>query len=286
VREQQPRGTRAYDADLNAHFDLAAGLEQRVILKKQHAPILSSRGKEDIVRKLKAALLVGLLAASPAWAQQIDQLQNIIQGEFRLLSEDLGAALGYHAQIPAEPLGITGFDLGVGVTAAKLENVAILQRVTSDNVDATLYVPTIRAHKGLPAGFDIGLMYASIPGSNIRYTGGELRYAILKGGAASPALGVRASFTKLSGVDQLSMDTRGLDVSISKGFAFITPYAGLGRVWIESDPHGTAGLRKEEFSLNKAFVGVGMNFALLNLNLEADKTGDVSSYSLKLGLRF
>jgi hypothetical protein len=103
---------------------------------------------------------------------------------------------------------------------------------------------------------------------------------------ASPALGVRASFTKLSGVDQLSMDTRGVDISISKGFAFITPYAGLGRVWVESDPHGTAGLRKEEFSLDKAFVGVGMNFALLNLNLEADKTGNVSSYSLKLGLRF
>jgi len=82
------------------------------------------------------------------------------------------------------------------------------------------------------------------------------------------------------------MDTRGLDVSISKGFAFVTPYAGLGRVWVESDPHGTAGLRAEKFSLTKAFVGVGMNFALLNLNLEADKTGELTSYSLKLGLRF
>jgi hypothetical protein len=238
------------------------------------------------LRTLNIALLAGLVSATPAWAQQIDQLQNIVQGEFRLLSEDLGAALGYHAQIPAEPLGITGFDLGVGVTAAKLENVAILQRVSSDSVDATLYVPTLRAHKGLPAGFDIGLMYASIPGSNIRYTGGELRYAILKGGVASPALGVRGSFTKLSGVDQLAMSTRGLDVSISKGIGFITPYAGLGRVWVESDPHGTAGLRKEEFSLSKAFAGVGMNFALLNLNLQADKTGDVTSYSLKLGWRF
>lgn len=238
------------------------------------------------MRNLKLALLAALLAASPAWAQEIDRLQVINQAEFRLLSGDLGAAFSYHAQIPAEPLGITGFDLGVGVTAAKLENVAILQRVSSDNVDATLYVPTIRAHKGLPAGFDIGLTYASIPGSNIRYTGGELRYAILKGGVASPALGIRGSFTRLGGVDQLALSTRGLDVSISKGFAFITPYAGLGRVWVESDPHGTAGLRKEEFSLSKAFVGVGMNFALLNLNLQGDKTGGVTSYSLKLGLRF
>ena len=238
------------------------------------------------MRYFRFSLFSVVLAASPAWAQEIDQLQNIVQGEFRLLSEDLGAALSYHAQIPAEPLGVTGFDLGVGVTATKMQHAAILQRVTSDDADATIYVPTLRLHKGLPAGFDIGLTYASIPGSNITYTGGELRYAILQGGTASPALAVRGSLTKLSGVDQLSLDTRGVDVSISKGFAFLTPYAGIGRVWVESDPRGTAGLRPEKFSLIKAFVGIGMNFAVLNVNLQADRTGDASSYSLKLGWRF
>lgn len=238
------------------------------------------------MRHCKLALLCGVLAASPAWAQKIDRLQTVNQGEFRLLSEDLGAALSFHAQIPTEALGITGFDLGAGLTATKMQNAALLQRVTSDDADATLYVPTLRLHKGLPAGFDIGLTYASVPGSNIRYTGGELRYAILQGGAASPAIGLRGSLTKLSGVDQLAFSTRGIDVSISKGFAFLTPYAGLGRVWVESDPRGTAGLQTEKFSLRKAFVGVGMNFALVNLNLEADKTGDATSTSLKLGWRF
>ncbi len=255
-------------------------------LQDWHRHILSPSNEENFVHNLKPALVAALLAASPAWAQQIDQLQNIVQGEFRLLSEDLGAALSYHAQVPSEPLGVAGFDLGVGVTAAKLGRVALLERVTSDTVEATLYIPTLRAHKGLPFGFDLGLMYASVPGSNIAYTGGELRYAILRGGIASPAIGVRGSFTKLSGVNQLALSTRGLDVSISKGFAFFTPYAGFGRVWIYSDPKGTAGLRSEEFSLNKGFAGVGMKFALFNLNLEGDKTGDVTAYSLKLGLRF
>jgi hypothetical protein len=238
------------------------------------------------VRPISVALFSGILAASPAWAQEIDQLQNLAQAQFRLLSEDLGAALSYHAQIPAEPLGITGFDIGVGVTATRMQNAAVLQDATSDDADTTLYVPTIRVHKGLPAGFDIGLTYAAIPGSNIRYTGGELRYAILEGGTASPALAVRGSLTRLSGVDQLAFDTRGIDVSISKGLGFLTPYAGIGRVWIESDPRGTGGLQKEEFSLTKVFVGIGMNFAVLNLNVQADRTGDASSYSLKLGWRF
>lgn len=234
---------------------------------------------------LRFAMLAPLLAASPAWAQEIDRLQQAAQAEFRLLSEDLGAALGYHAQIPAEPLGLTGFDIGVGVTATRLEHSQIWEEVTSDDTDATLYVPTLRLHKGLPAGFDIGLTYASIPGSNIRYTGGELRYAILEGGVASPAIAVRGSLTKLSGVDQLSFETKGLDISVSKGFAFLTPYAGVGRVWVESTPH-VSPLQKEKFSLTKVFVGLGMNFAVLNLNLQADRTGDASSYSFKLGWRF
>lgn len=237
------------------------------------------------MRLLRVCLLGGLIAASPAWAQDIDQLQAAAQAEFRLLSEDLGAALSYHAQMPAEPLGLAGFDIGVGVTATRLEHSGIWQKVTSDDAELTLYVPTLRLHKGLPAGFDIGFTYASIPGSNIRYTGGELRYAILEGGTASPAIAVRGSLTRLSGVDQLGFETRGIDVSISKGLAIFTPYAGIGRVWIESTPH-VLSLQKEKFSLTKVFVGVGMNFAVLNLNLQADKTGDATSYSLKLGWRF
>ncbi len=238
------------------------------------------------MRSLIVVPLSALLAAAPAAAQEIDRLQNLVQAEFRLLSEDLGAALSYHAQIPAEPLGITGFDFGVGVTATRFENAALLQRATSDDAETTLYVPTLRLHKGLPAGFDVGLTYASVPGSNIRYTGGELRYAIWQGGVASPALAVRGSLTKLSGVDQLAFDTRGVDISISKGFGFLTPYAGIGRVWVESDPRGTAGLRPEEFSLTKAFVGFGVNFAVLNINFQVDKTGEATSSSLKLGWRF
>jgi hypothetical protein len=235
--------------------------------------------------KLKLGFLAALAFAMPAFGQDINRIQILSQEEFRLLSEDLGGALSYKAQTPTEPLGLTGFDIGIGLTAAKLKNTAVFQRATSDNVD-TLPVPTIRAHKGLPLGIDVGLMYAAIPGSNIKYTGGELRWAFVPGNTVLPAVGVRGSFTKVSGVEQLDFNTRGLDFSLSKGFAFFTPYAGLGRVWVESDPKGNGGLSREEFTLPKRFIGVGMNFALLNLNLEADRTGDVTGYSIKAGLRF
>ena len=237
------------------------------------------------MKRLVAAAL-GLSCAAPLFAQQVDQLQVIDQAEFRLLSEDLGGALAYRAQTPTAPLGTTGFDIGVGLTLARIRNAGILERVTSDSASETIPVPSLRIHKGLPLGFDVGLIYAAIPGSNLEYIGGELRYALVLGGVAAPAIGVRGNLTKLRGVDQLEVDTRGLDISISKGFAVLTPYAGVGRVWVESEPRGVPGLAKEEFELDQVFLGVGFKLALFNINLEADRTGDVEGFSVKAGLRF
>ncbi|MDQ5848164.1 MAG: hypothetical protein M3544_04255 [Pseudomonadota bacterium] len=226
-----------------------------------------------------------LAAAPTARAQDIDRLQNLAQQEFRLLSEDLGGALSYKPQTPTTPLGITGFDIGIAVTAAKIKNTAAFESATSDSIDATIPIPTLRLHKGLPLNFDVGVMYAAIPGSNISYYGGELRWAFVPGNLALPAIGLRGSLTKLNGVDQLDFDTKGLDVSISKGFGVVTPYAGVGRVWVESKPN-TSNLRSEEFTLDKIFAGIGIKLGAFNLNLEADKTGDVNALSVKTGIRF
>ncbi|MSQ21126.1 MAG: hypothetical protein EXR39_16655 [Betaproteobacteria bacterium] len=229
-----------------------------------------------------------LFASLPAWAQKVDQMQNLAQQEFRSLSEDLGAVLSYRPQTPTTPLGLTGFDIGVGVTAAKIKHQDLLERATSDSASSTVLVPTIRVHKGLPLGIDVGAIYAKIPGSNINYSGAELRYALLQGNLAMPAIGLRGSYTRLGGVDQLRVDTYDADLSISKGFAIATPYAGIGHVWVKSDPRGTAAaaLRSESFEMNKFFVGIGLNFGLFNLNFEADRTGDVTGFGGKVSLRF
>lgn len=228
-----------------------------------------------------AAIFATSLTSVPATAQDLT-LQGIIttQTQFRALSDDLGAALSYKAQTPAEPLGITGFDVGIAATSTKLGNAS---QAALEN-KSSLIIPTVRAHKGLPLGFDIGAAYAAADG--IRYVGGELRYALLDGGTLTPAIGLRGSMTRLTGVDELDFDTKGVDLSISKGFAFITPYAGIGRVWVSSTPKPGLALATEDFSLDKYYVGVGLNVLLMNLNLEADKTGEATSYSAKLGIRF
>lgn len=242
------------------------------------------------MRSLLAFATLGLALAVPAAhaARDIDQIQNLNQGEFRLMSEDLGAALSYKALIPAEPLGTAGFDLGIEVTATRLVSDSVLAKaMTSNDSPKTLFVPKVHIHKGLPFGFDIGLMGATVPNSNISLWGAELRYAILKGGTASPAIGVRASYSQLLGVDQLDLSTTGVDVSLSKGFAFVTPYIGGGVVWVRSTPNlPIPVLGSEEFSYGKYFVGLNMNFAVINILFEADRTGEATSYGLKFGWRF
>ncbi|MCR4304722.1 MAG: hypothetical protein NUV63_10950 [Gallionella sp.] len=225
--------------------------------------------------------------AQPVWAAEINTLDALVQPEFKLFSEDMGAALSYKAVIPAEPLGITGFDLGLEVTSTEMKSSALWSKATGGgSALSSLIVPKLHVHKGLPLNIDVGAFYSAVPTTNIKLYGGELRYAILEGGVALPAVAIRGSVSKLTGVDQLSFGAKGLDISISKGFAMFTPYAGVGRVWVDSTPLATTGLTKETFQLGKVFVGGNLNFGLMNLALEYDKTGSAQSYSAKLGFRF
>ncbi|HLQ26542.1 MAG TPA: hypothetical protein VK138_11785 [Acidiferrobacterales bacterium] len=217
----------------------------------------------------------------------INTLQNVAQANFKLLSEDLSSTLSYKAVIPATPLGITGFDLGVEASGTKLQHPEVWQQATnSTSAPSTIVVPKIYLHKGLPLDFDVGAFYTSVPTSNIKLVGFEVRYALVTGGVATPAVGLRGTYTKLSGVDQLALNTMGIELLVSKGFAFVTPYLGVGHIKTNSDPQGIPTLQNETINQNKTFAGINMNFGLVNLALEGDKTGGAASYSLKFGFRF
>lgn len=237
--------------------------------------------------KNKLALLCALgCFTQPALAANISTLGILTQSEFKAFSEDLGSALSYKAITPPTPLGVTGFDLGLEVTSTQIQSKSIWTKATNNSsAPSSIIVPKLHVFKGLPLGIDIGAFYSAIPTTNIKLVGAELRYAILEGSAALPAVGIRGAMTKLSGVEQLSFGTKSLDISISKGFLMFTPYAGVGTVKTDSTPNGV-GLAKESFSQSKLFVGGNFNFGLVNLALEYDKTGTAKSYGAKMGFRF
>jgi hypothetical protein len=74
--------------------------------------------KGEDVRVLMLALIAGL--AAPAWAQEIDSIQLLSQGEFRLLSEDLGGVgiklVLFNFNLEADKTGdVTGYSAKVGL---------------------------------------------------------------------------------------------------------------------------------------------------------------------------
>lgn len=239
------------------------------------------------MKKLFPLLCLVAGFSSAASAADITTMQNLAQAEFRLLSEDLGSALSYKPVAPAEPLGWSGFDLGLEVTSTDISKSSAALAKASGNSSpiSTLIIPKLHVAKGLPFGIDVAAFVSAIPSTNIKLAGGELRYAIMSGGVVLPAVAVRGAITRLSGVDQLSFDTKSLDLSISKGFLMFTPYAGIGQVWVNSTAN-VANLSNESFTQGKLFVGANLNLGLVNFALEGDRTGGTASYSLKAGFRW
>jgi hypothetical protein len=224
-----------------------------------------------------------------AWAGGNDiELSAMLQGQFENLSKELGLTLSYIPMAPAEPLGVLGFDVGIEGTFAKIDSGAAYwtAAVSDGNPPDYLPIPKLHVQKGLPFGFDVGAILAKAPGSNISLVGGELKWAILKGSMVSPAVAVRGSYTQLLGVDDLDLQTFGLDTSVSKGFGPLTPYGGIGLVKIKASENSPiVTLQDVDASETKFFLGAKLSILLINLVAEAD-FAKIPLYSLRLNVGF
>lgn len=235
--------------------------------------------------KLRGLLSLSLLAFSlPSIAStNFNSLGTLSSSEFSALAKDFTAAASYKAVQPGEPLGLTGFDMGFEMTGTQLKSDAVWKKAGADI--SILPLPKLHLTKGLPADIDVGISLSAVPNSNIKLIGGELRYAIVTGNVALPAISVRATYTQLSGVDQLELNTKGLELTASKGFLNFTPYIGLGHVWGDVTAN-VGGLGSASVSEEKYFGGLNLNLGLINYALEADRTGKNFSVSGKVGFRF
>jgi len=236
-------------------------------------------------------ILIFLLAfSSPVMAgTDISLPSAFLQSDFDNLSRQVGLAISYTPLAPAAPLGLLGFDVGVEATVVHID---AKKQYWIDAVGkkppSYILFPKVHAQKGLPLGFDVGVTYAKAPGSNIGLVGGELKWAIFKGTLVTPAIAIRGDYTKLVGVNDLDLNVYGADLSISKGFAFITPYAGIGEVWISSQEKSdliTPNLKKTNLNEAKGFLGVKLSFFVISFVAEADFS-KVPSYNGRLNLSF
>ena len=242
------------------------------------------------VRSLIAGLALSAMASS-SWAigninANLLNSQTIVDS----ITEDLGAALSYKAVTPAEPLGLIGFDIGFEVTGTKLAGIETWGSAIGSTDLGLLPLPKLHIHKGLPMGMDLGFVYSKVPSTDIAYAGGEFRYSFISGNLALPAIAVRGTYTTLLGVDEVELTTKGLELTVSKGFLMLTPYAGIGQIWANSSVDTVVATVpasiSSDVSMFKWFVGLNLNLGLMNLVYETDMTGESQSHSIKMGFRF
>lgn len=232
-----------------------------------------------------AGIIFSALLPASVQADSFDSLEVLSQANFLRLSENIAAAIHYKGVGPAEPLGLIGFDLGIELSSTEIDTTVFNEASSGDFETSEMLIPRIHVNKGLPFGLDVGAALSALPGTDIKVLSGELRYALSSGGALTPAVGIRASHAILEGMSEIDMTSSALEVTASKGFVMLTPYAGAGIVKSTVTPNNLAALTKASFDQKKMFVGVTINLGVA-LTLEVDQTGDFRTYSAKVGFRF
>ncbi len=211
-----------------------------------------------------AKFIIAILLATASFVQasDIEFTDAISQNGFEEFTKEFGNALLFNPMAPAESLGILGFDVSLETVVTDIsDDQEFWINLVSDN-DPYAYLPIPRLHvqKGLPFNIDVGAMYVSVPSTNITLWGLEAKYAILEGTTLTPALSVRASYTSLSGVDDVSLDTQALDVLVSKGFLMFTPYAGVSIFRVNSSEHSDI-VELEDVNVTGYRALAGMQFS-------------------------
>ena len=224
-----------------------------------------------------------------AGKNNIDYLNFSSQSQFKDFSSDLSGALGYKTLRPAEPLGLTGFDIGISANVSQLKHKQM--GAVSNNANSSMDGVTLHLAKGMPLGLDIGVDYTTFPNSNLSTWSTNLNWAILEGSTVSPALGINGHYTQSNGISALDYKSYGLDFGVSKGLANLTPYASVGMIQSEVNPRENnrvsgVTLKKVNSTLAKLAVGVNINLAFMDVLVAYNQIGDVPTYSIKAGYRF
>lgn len=242
---------------------------------------------------MKKILLAGavFVASSAAMAADtIDLTGGSLAGDpnpqatFRTIVGDMGGAFNYKALNPAEPQGLVGFDVSVNATYAAVSDEAAWKRATGEDIEQLGSVG-VKVSKGLPMGLDVSGFYNLVPGTDASFMGAAVSYAIEEGGVISPALAIRLGYTKGEGIEDFDFETKSLDFTISKGFAMLTPYAGIGQVFITGTPTSASAkalVSEEDFSETRVMAGLKFNLGM-QLVLEVEQTGEIETFSARIG---
>lgn len=245
---------------------------------------------DGLVRWLAAALVALpalLIPAAPADAWEVSPGASL--EDFEAFHSRFAFAAYPYPRHGAAPLGITGFRVYAEATVDRDfdEEGFFPGAVDGDLPGGTMSIVRVGARKGLPGGFDLGASYGEAVDGDVELISGELSWAILDGGAVSPALGLRVTGTRSTGGSRYDLDLYGAELELSKGFAVVTPYVGGGFYYAEGSLDRGALGDPFETDETRGFVyaGVTLNLLLPKITVEVEQ-GEALQGAINLAIGF
>ena len=234
------------------------------------------------------ALVVGVVAAAgsftkSATANSFGDVRQLSQDAFLRLSNDLASVTALRALSPGVTLNLLGVDVGleVGVTNVNADDVW----KKAGGGSAQVITPRVTLQKGLAAGFDIGASIGVAGGVGTQMIGGIVRYQLFDPGLVAPGVTLRLTANRELGATNVSFRSLGADFVVAKPLVVVTPYVGIGMLRTSTNAAGTS-LAGVTVNRTRTFVGFDTRLAFATVSVEAERIGDTTTVSSKIGLRF
>ncbi len=178
---------------------------------------------------------------------------DLISTAYGTVVKGVGVAIANKAFMPAETLGLSGFELSFTnnasfINAYDAEDPTAWQRTQVDG-DPTrvLWVPTLGVRKGLPLSLEVGASLGYLAFSRQSVASGFGRWSIIEGyRSKAPDVTVQVGYSRYMGNDELQIGV--MDASVNIGYTFgvsqlaginhgtIAPFLGLGMDRIKASP--------------------------------------------------
>ncbi len=257
--------------------------------------------------------LLAIVAPAPAGAQNLDsgkpaaQLHindayrssffdlhpELTKAEFEEFARELGSILYFRQLGDTTTLGRGKIDVGVQLANTLIDdskaawNNTMSHPTANDHVSRFMSFPRIVARFGLSDRVDVGVLGGFAPHANYWVAGVDTRIAVLTQGPTRPvSISVRPSATLLVAPSEVLVGNTGVDLSVSRTFGRVSPYAGVAA------SSSGAVERSELVDLDPvsagntlAYAGLSYRWRALIMSAQVEK-GARLRYAFSLGTRF
>jgi hypothetical protein len=222
-----------------------------------------------------AVALAAAIMPAVAGAQDFTLRPGYTQEQLEALAGEVGSDLRFRQLGDTMTLGRGNVDLSVQFAETRLD----------DSRGAWNHTRVV-ARVGVNDRVDIGAWGGLNPNSDYGLVGVDTKILLLREGWSPVSIAVRPSLTSLVGPSDVWIGTTSVDLSVSRAFGPLSPYAGVAaRSSIAFERTADVDLDPADAGGTSSFAGVAYRWRSLSLAGEVEN-GENVSYGFRIGTRF